>query len=118
MGVTVPRSKVLFELTKELAKEEGKIQFVVEVVWDLYDECVDIRGFNSKNISCMKGVDENYFHIIEQIKERVWDVFTNIDPAFYPPCYYPKLVRGLYVSFVVYHNKHKYQTPILTSPSK
>lgn len=44
----------------------------------------------------MRGVEEDFPDIIKQVKERVWDVLTDMDTTSYPPFYYIKLVQEIY----------------------
>lgn len=72
-----------------LLKELDKIYFGVEELRDLHNECVDTQGFNFEKMLSMKGVQDNFPNIIDQIKKFVWDIFTDLDQ-------HPILVSTIY----------------------
>lgn len=60
----------------------------------------------------MKGVKSTLPEIIAEVKDRVWDVFTELVSISHPPSYFRELVQKFYASYVVRHNEQKYKLPI------
>lgn len=99
----VPDVQAIIKRTREVGKEADQIRFSVDGVKELYDDWVTTRGFHSEKVFSMKGVDNHFPEIITEVKERAWELFTDMTPSTHPLCYFPNIVREFYASYVVWY---------------
>ncbi|PHT54743.1 hypothetical protein CQW23_03229 [Capsicum baccatum] len=102
--------------SEEIEKEADQIWFGVEGVKELCDEWVTTRGFNPENTFSMEGFETHFLEIITEIKERVWELFTDMKPSSYPLCYFLMIIWEFYASYIVRHNEQKYKMLISAQP--